>query len=144
MIYLRTSLLKKNLTKNTIFEHVFILFFRNSGDFSSLLKILTLPALHAKTMPARPQSCPQSAAALKADRESVLTAVKNHGMALQYAAAELRDDREVVFNAVLNDKGAIGWASWRLLVEDKEGIWREVEVMRRTQELEAENEKLKA
>lgn len=45
-----------------------------------------------------------------ADKEIVLAAVKNDGLALEYACEELRADREIVLTAVKNDSLALRFA----------------------------------
>ena len=51
---------------------------------------------------------------LRADREVVLAAVQQHGLALQYASAELRADREVVLAAVQQNGEALRLAPLRI------------------------------
>lgn len=50
-------------------------------------------------------------AALKADREVVLAAVANNGLALQFAAADVQADREIVLASVANDGYALLFAA---------------------------------
>lgn len=52
-----------------------------------------------------------ASAELRADREIVLAAVKNYGLALKYASAELLADREIVLVAVKNNGLALKYAS---------------------------------
>ena len=51
---------------------------------------------------------------LRADREVVLAAVRQHGRGLEYAAEELRADREVVLAVVRRDGWALGCAAEEL------------------------------
>jgi len=58
-------------------------------------------------------------AELRADKKSVLEAVKLDGLAIRFASPELRADREVVLEAVKEDGHALSWASEELQA-DKE------------------------
>ena len=49
-----------------------------------------------------------------ADREFVLEAVKQHGLALEYAAESLKADCEVVLEAVRQNGGALRFAAEEL------------------------------
>ena len=51
---------------------------------------------------------------LKADREIVLAAIKNHGCSLEYASEELKTDREVVLAAIKNNGESLKYASEEL------------------------------
>ena len=51
---------------------------------------------------------------LRADRELVMAAVAQDGLALEYASEKLRADREVVWAAVMRDGHALEYASEKL------------------------------
>jgi histidinol phosphatase-like PHP family hydrolase len=53
------------------------------------------------------------------DKEVVLAAVKQNGLALEYASKELQNDREVVLAAVKQDGRALEYASDELKSELK-------------------------
>lgn len=58
---------------------------------------------------------------MQADREVVLTAVRDSGMALQFASSPLRRDREVVMAAVQQEGGALQMA-FRPVHEDRDVV----------------------
>ena len=62
-------------------------------------------------MTVRPRLPPKG---LRGDREIVLAAVKQAGLALQHASAELQGDREVVLEAVKQNGWALDYASQEL------------------------------
>jgi hypothetical protein len=63
-------------------------------------------------------------AAFQADKEIVLEAVKQDGLAIQYAAPGLRGDKEIVLEAVKQNAEALKYAA-PALQEDKEiGLYK--------------------
>ncbi len=54
---------------------------------------------------------------LKKDKEIVLEAVKNHGDSLEYAAKYLKSDRQVVYSAVSNTSSSLKFASNNILAD---------------------------
>ena len=60
-----------------------------------------------------------AAVELRADREIVLAAVKQNGLALEYVAAELQANHEIVLAAVSQNKGSLQYASEAIRTSDR-------------------------
>merc|ERR1712188_34347 len=54
---------------------------------------------------------------MRSDKEDVLAAVSQNGLALEYATDELKNDKDVVMAAVRNDGAALGFASEEMKVD---------------------------